>query len=580
VNVVYAKIVAINDQWTEETMERQLDDPNSRYDGGVTDPVSGIPLPNHGVTPSVMAIWSASLINPDSRYYHDERLLGCLERASHYMLKQQHSDGTISPGWTNYHSPPDTGFIVVGMAQYYRLLAAHAWEPIKTAAAPIRLFLERTVPAMLTGGCHTPNHRWVMTAALASLNELFPDEALVDRAEEWLAEGMDLTEDGEWTERSNGIYNAVSDIMLFHTARLLHRPELLEPARRNLHMMLYLVHPSGEIVTDYSGRQDFGKIHRLSNYFLIYRLMAWHDRDPLFAAMSDYAAASFGQPGSVYNNEAIAYQLFTELRSDDLPREPLPERYTKIINGSYPTENNLALAELAGHQFKISHSRMHTEFGAPLVRYRNDDTSITIMTKAASFFALRHGKIRLLGIKLSTSFTPGDVQMEQFEAMNGCGYRLRAVMEKGYSGPIPRVLLPESAKEQVSPWYLLPHQNRPMTHPQKHTVEVEIVPVAEDGWDIRVHSEDMKDVFMQVCLIFGEEGQFSGGDLEPIGPYAQFWKDGAVTYTIDGDKLEISAGTHEHRLPGVRDFVHPSGCQTLLVNVMTPFDRTFELRLS
>ena len=52
--------------------------------------------------------------------------------------------------------------------------------------------------------------------------------------------------DGEWTERSNGIYNVVSDVMLIHAARLLKRPELLVPVRANLKMMTYLVHPDGK----------------------------------------------------------------------------------------------------------------------------------------------------------------------------------------------------------------------------------------------------------------------------------------------------------------------------------------------
>ena len=120
---------------------------------------------------------------------------------------------------------------------------------------------------MLTGGCHTPNHRWVITAALALLYQIFEMPELVARADEWLAEGMDITADGEWTERSNGIYNHVSDIALYYTATLLGRPELLEYVRRNLRMMMYLVHPSGEVVTDYSGRQDFGQRSDLSDIF-------------------------------------------------------------------------------------------------------------------------------------------------------------------------------------------------------------------------------------------------------------------------------------------------------------------------
>ncbi|OXM86592.1 hypothetical protein CF651_09060 [Paenibacillus rigui] len=587
---MYATIVQLNDRWTEETLPRQLNDAGSKYDGGVIDPACGIPLPNHNATPSVMAVWAASLVNPDSRYYRDAGLLESLDRASAYMLKQQHADGTISPGWTNYHSPPDTGFIVAGMAQFYRLLAAEAeaWEPLQPTAAKVRLFLERTVPAMLTGGCHTPNHRWVMTAALASLHELFPNAALLDRSEAWLAEGMDITEDGEWTERSNGIYNAVSDIMLYHTARLLKRPELLEPVRSNLRMMLYLVHPSGEIVTDYSGRQDFGKIHHLSNYFLIYRLMASHDNDPQFASMADYAARTLEQPGGVYNNEAVAYRLFPELRQDEIERAPLPEQYEFILNATYPAEQLLAQAQQAGHQFRIQHSRMHTEFGAPVVRYRDGETSITMMSETSSFFSLRHGKARLLGVQLSSSFSPGIVPMQRLirTEQGTSSYRLYAEVDKGYNGTIPAELLPESSRSEMSPWYLLPHQHRPMTHSQTHRVQVDVQGVDHLTWQVRVSSDSPEDVFTQIAFIFGEEGQFvvEAGDKESVlqqaAPHAQFWKQGCVRYQVGEDRIELEAGAHEHTLTGVRDIQHPSGASSLLVNLITPFEHTFTLRLS
>ena len=43
------------------------------------------------------------------------------------------------------------------------------------------------------------HHCWVITAALALLYQIFEMPELVVRADEWLAEGMDITADGEWT---------------------------------------------------------------------------------------------------------------------------------------------------------------------------------------------------------------------------------------------------------------------------------------------------------------------------------------------------------------------------------------------
>src|SRR5690606_40832662 len=57
-------------------------------------------------------------------------------------------------------------------------------------------------------------------------------------------------------------------------------------------------------LTDYSGRQDWGVRHNLSEYFLCYQWMAEHDCNPLFAAMYDLAAAALTHLGPV-NNHAL-----------------------------------------------------------------------------------------------------------------------------------------------------------------------------------------------------------------------------------------------------------------------------------
>lgn len=125
---MYSKIVAINDAWVKPGMDHQVLDADSRYYGGVTDDENGIAWPNHSVgTPAAMAIWAAALVNPDSAYYRNEDVLIRLELAAQYMLRVQHEDGSISPGWTNFHSPPDTAFVVVGYAQVYQLLVGDDW---------------------------------------------------------------------------------------------------------------------------------------------------------------------------------------------------------------------------------------------------------------------------------------------------------------------------------------------------------------------------------------------------------------------------------------------------------------------
>ncbi|MFB9329998.1 hypothetical protein ACFFSY_28995 [Paenibacillus aurantiacus] len=575
---IYEKLVAVNDDWVAPGIDHQIMDIGSRFYGGVADPDNGVAWPTHTGTLTVMAVWGCALVNEDSRYYRDEQVMERLTLASAFIVRLQHGDGTISPGWTNMHSPPDTAFAVVGLAQLHELLAEDDWAALAEARANIRLFLERSSPALLTGGCHTPNHRWVLAAALAFLHRLTGEEALIARAGAWLAEGIDITEDGEWTERSNGIYNGVSDIMLLHAAELLGRPELLEPVRRNLRMMAYLVHPDGEVVTDYSGRQDFGQAFDLTGYLPAASLMAHRDHDPLFAALAELGGESLRHPGAISNNGLFPYLLRPELRDTGVEPGALPNQYRIVINGGFDRQHYLSQMASAGHGGRIYHSRLHPDFGAPVARRRDGGTSVTVMTETNSFFALRHGAAKLLGVQVSSSFEPGFIKMNDLEQLDD-GYRLSGEESKGYYGPIAAERLPESAAGAVSPWYLLPHQLREVTHLQHHMVAVELTET-KDGWKLRVRC-DMPDVLLtQISFVFGKEGAFSGGERAPAETGTQFWKAGVVTFASGEDWIEVTGGAHEHRARSIRGASLPADCQTLVVNVLTPYDRTFDIRLS
>src|ERR1700728_2720660 len=93
----------------------------------------------------------------------------------------------------------------------------------------LKEFLVSAGEALATGGVHTPNHRWVVSSALAQLNSLFPSAKYVDRIDDWLDEGVFCDVDGQFEERSTGIYSRVVDNAMITMARLLNRPQLLEP---------------------------------------------------------------------------------------------------------------------------------------------------------------------------------------------------------------------------------------------------------------------------------------------------------------------------------------------------------------
>ncbi|WP_025680430.1 hypothetical protein [Paenibacillus massiliensis] len=617
---MYKQLVISNDKAVERGITRQVLDPESRYYGGTIDPATGVAWVNHTTgTPTEMCYWGAALVNPDSAYYRDAELLKRLRLASEYVLRAQHEDGSISPGWTNYHSPPDTAFVVVGYAQLYQLLLQEEWEDMQPVTNNMRLFLERTIPVLLTGGCHTPNHRWVLCAALGFLYQLFGWKEAAQRAEQWLAEGMDITPDGEWTERSNGIYSAVSDIMLIHAARLLDRPELLEPVRLNLRMMVYLVHPSGEIVTDYSGRQDLGHMHNLAPYYLPYAILARIDRDPLFAGMAEWAGQSLTDPGVCSVNALVRLLLEPELQEAGGTREELnvadakidgqgmedkaeiegtedkagaegtvatvqngrallPTQYDIVLNERFKRADYLEQMDAVGHHGHIYHSRLHTDFGAPVARFREGVTSVTVMTEVPSFFALRHGAVRLLAVQLASYFNPGYVPMQQLDRIAE-GYCLVGQQKKGYYGPVSVELLPDTSHTSISPWYLLPHQSRQLTHEQTFKVEAK-TQRTETGWILHVAACEPQEVMVQLSFVFGDEGHLSGGEIQQTEEGHYLWKDGTLRYSCGDDWMELRGGELGHLATTVREAKLPEQCKVVLVNLMTPFEKTVEIKLS
>ncbi|MCX6613548.1 MAG: hypothetical protein NTW74_22205 [Acidobacteria bacterium] len=243
-------VVANHDKGVEYLLAKQITDPASRFQGTI---LNGFGIPNFAGMAGMFDTYGAALMQPKSKFYKSPLVFERLKLAAACLKKNQSAGGFLSNLDTNFNSPPDTAFAVRAAAGGLLLARQTNSREIFEVMRP---FVESAADGLAVGGIHTPNHRWVLSAALAQVNEILPKAAYGKRIDQWLAEGIDIDEDGQYTERSVGTYNQIIDSALIAIAEKHNRPELFEHVRANLNSLLYLINPNGEIVTDFSRRQD------------------------------------------------------------------------------------------------------------------------------------------------------------------------------------------------------------------------------------------------------------------------------------------------------------------------------------
>ncbi|HZS56416.1 MAG TPA: hypothetical protein VFA65_18570 [Bryobacteraceae bacterium] len=508
----------------------------------------------------------AAYVAPESTYHKQENLIPLMESAAAVFTAAQHPDGTIDAG--NLSSPPDTGFVVEGLATIRAVLRQENDPKLKQVEQTLDKFLLAAGEALTTGGVHTPNHRWVISAALARLNSLYPSAKYVARIDDWLGEGIYIDADGQFAERSTGIYSRVVDNAFLTMARLLNRPNLLEPVRKNLNMNLYYIHPDGEVETVGSRRQDQAMVVAISNYYLQYRYLAIHDSNLQYAAVARLIELRPGEGVVEGNNPLINFM------EEPLLKKPLPE------GGSIPD----------------NYAKVFTN--TRLARVRRGDISATIyggsdwplgvasgLASNPTFFNFRKGKAILQSVRMAGEFFgEGVFRSETFE-VNGSEYALHQRFDVPYYQPLPKQFRNSHGDYALTPardarfWSKLDFPHRRMGNIQ--TLDQKVVVIEKGGvfelhFDIGGHN----NVPFTVEFAFRPGGEFSGS-LQKIswhGADVFLLKEGSLQYRVGNDAIEIGPGQAEHQqlnLSGPSYAAHGATLETPGIRVyitgFTPF---------
>ena len=541
---IVARLIRENDALVLAQLALQDLRPGVRGHGGVPDPY-GIPSAN--ATGAFLGVLACAFASPTSQHYRSPRLREAMLLASQALLDLQHEDGTIDLAVTNFRSPPDTAFVTENVAPAYEILRSDSGSDAAPILERLERFLRHVGDALATGGVHTPNHRWVVCAALAVLHDLFPDSRYPARIEQWLAEGIDLDPDGQYTERSTTIYSAVVNRAFLTLAHRMNRPDLRDPVRRNLDMTLYYLHPDGEVVTEGSRRQDRQLRGTLVRYYAAYREMAVREGNGQFA--SAVAQIEAESPASVVR-ELPSFLTESILRRRLPAATPLPSNYRK--------------------HFK--HSQ--------LARIRRDALSATLLAGTTTFFSLRRGSAALEAVRLSSAFFgKGQFQSEAIEEIDG---RLR--LKQSLRGPYFQPLTPEKIAELRSYAGMesngLLRQDHRASRTQSNIQSLEsTVDLVEHPGRLELHFriEGTDHVPLAIELAFRRGGVLEG--VEPVKGVADAYllRSGVGRFRLGDDVISFGPGSTEHTWTQLRGALGKWDGQSVYLTGFTPFRFTLTL---
>ncbi|MFI2205028.1 hypothetical protein ACH47Z_30415 [Streptomyces sp. NPDC020192] len=476
-------------------------------------------VPHRGLAHRVKTL-VAAYRSPDSALHGSKQTVAAAMTHLRALRAAQTTTGLFAGG-DNVQSPPDSAFTVNDVCDAH-VLAAGAGLELRDVTAALAEIAGAATGSLLTGGVHTPNHRWELCAALARLHRSFPDDRLLDRVEEWLAEGVDIDAEGLYSERSAIYASHVSNPSFLLLADVLDRADLRDAVERNLTATLDLIRPDATVETVHSRRQDQNHPFPLAPYLPHYRLLAIRTGRGDFSRVARLAAAA-----GIDDPDLLAQTLLTP----DLCRAlPTPAAET------LPRDRYLTTARLAARASAGVHTVVYG--GSDVPEHRRIRSGLACNPTFLRLFA---GDAVLDAVRLSRGFFDlGPFRAAGMQRLADSHYRLTETLTAAYYQPLP----PDQRRDDGA--YRLVDEGRfsaPMAFPDRprdevsHTTRVE-VDLRDDGADLRIDISGPR-VPWALELTFRPGGVPEGA--VPIGDGRWCLAAGPMTYRVGDDEIRVEA---------------------------------------
>jgi hypothetical protein len=530
-----------------------LDERHPDY-GAFVHPGYGFAVADHCTGGNTLALACAVYLADDSVLAGNAELLRRIEAAMRFQRKAQRPSGLIDLPSVDINSPPDTAFMVqllCPLCTLARRKAEGGDVGARTIAEGLGGFIETAGRGLIGTGFRTPNHRWVVCSALAQAMSLFP--AMDGRAyvESILAETIDINADGEYSERSTGVYSAVCNRSLRYMADGLGKAELLDHVRANLDFMAALMNPDGSVVTAISRRQDHGmKVVPvlMADSFLD---MAVRDGNGLWAEIADRLAASSAAADGLWL--LLLLLDHPAYRTRKLARRPAADSADRVFPAS--------------RFWRVQRGEM---------------TAIAAAGNAAAF-SLTHGDIALQAVRIRGSFFAiGPFEAHEMHAILD-GVQLVSLKERRNKAywdlPLGRPVVFDNPHVGYYPLADNgPQRVRKRWQMEDTDVVLDIREVS-GGFDLRVNTPGGYDhipFVIEFCFQVGGLLETTGLVHRPHVGDRMLLRRGTAIYHTERYGIEVTAGGDAHRMFNL--CAPAGGCFSLFAAHLSPLDEAIRIR--
>ena len=535
------------EEFTASAIASQITDPSDPEFGGIMHPGEYRAEPREGGF--VLSRLLIALNLPQCHYYRSEALRETIRGVISYMHICQRPGGLFDLSSCNFLSAPDTAFMCNSLFNAWWLMDKLPPAPEdRWMADEVRAFLISCCEGICRGGFHTPNHRWAIAACLKSAAKAFGRQDFSDTAEIYLAEGLDISENGEFAERSSGNYNQVNDDQMIRLYLATGEKRYLLACRANLEMVYHYFEPDGTVFTGNSTRQDRGRKVYPGSYFILFLLTGYLLKDPSLTG----AAAWILRLCEEKQAQVTGLEWF--LLFDDLE--------DCLRQGSF---NPSSVTE---------YNRLFPESG--IVRARRGNYSWTLVAGQPNFLYFMHGDLSFYLVACQNVCDKRHFTSDSIRPIEG-GYRMTCVQNSWYYLPWT-----DENRPSTSDWWAM---NNPETRTRLQgtplTTVIDVLDVP-NGIDIVFETSGLDRVPFRLemavspCLVRGSQMILDGNAGQSL-----LWMNGDLELSAGGkDAITVGEGFAAHR-----NLFRPTGAVplsgnrfTLMLTDYTPFRRTLKIR--